>query len=443
MIAHLLEQWRGVTHERGTGLLVLVGVTDMLSSLSARMALMALSIWRFQASGSVLEFVLAIVLGAFPMALLSPLAGVLADRYDRKLIIVVCDGAALLMLVTVGLLYRADALSVWHAYASLILMCTVLTFRDPAFSAAMGIVVPRQHLTRANGMVSMSRSLAMVGAPMLAGIAMQRWGLFWITILNVPVFVLAILSIWQVSVPRPEAAPAGSPKGTVWRDVKEALSYLRDSGGLLWLALYGVLLNLLGDMVAVLTQPLLLSTFSVATASFLLSVGGAGALLGGAAMMVAAPSRRLLAWMVTLDIAVGIATAALGASQAVALSSVAILTTATCISLSRACHTAYWQSVTPAALLGRVLSLNQMATSAVRPLAAIGAALLADHVFEPSMMAGGLLGESAGALIGTGKGRGIGLMYVLAGLGMAVLGLIALCHPVRRRLDRKSNEPAP
>jgi MFS family permease len=442
MIAHLLGQWRSVTQERGIGLLVLVGVTEMLSSLSARMALMALSIWRFQASGSVLEFVLAIVLGALPMALLSPLAGVWADRHDRKRIIVACDGAALLMLVTVGLLYRAGALSVWHAYASLVLMCAVLTFREPAFSAALGMVVPRQYLARANGMVSMSQALATVGAPLLAGIAMQRWGLFWVTMLNVPVFALAILSIWRVSVPRPEAAPADAQKPTVWRDVKEALAHLRDGGGLLWLALYGILFSLLGDIVGVLTQPLLLSTFSVETASFLLSMGGAGALLGGAAMMVASPSRRLLAWMVSLDIAVGIAMTTLGASQAAVLSSVAILTTAACISVSRACHIAYWQSVTPAALLGRVLSLNQMATSAARPLAGIGAALLADHVFEPSMMAGGLLADTAGALIGTGKGRGIGLMFVLAGLGMALLGLIGLCHPVRRRLDRKSNEPA-
>jgi MFS family permease len=442
MIAHLLGQWRSVTHQRSIGLLLLVGVTEMLSSLSARMALMALSIWRFQASGSVLEFVLAIVLGALPMALLSPLAGVLAGRHDRKLIIVVCDGAALIMLVAVGFLYRAGALSVWHAYASLILMYTVLTFRDPAFSAAMAIVVPRQYLARANGMVSMSQALAMVGAPLLAGIAMQRWGLFWVTMLNVPVFVFAILSIWRVTVPRPEAAPTDAQKVTVWRDVKEALAHLRDDG-LLWLALYGILLSLLGDIVGVLTQPLLLSTFSVEAASFLLSMGGAGALLGGAAMMITSPSRRLLAWMAALDIAVGIAMTVLGASQAAVLSSVAILTTAACISVSRSCYTAYWQSVVPAALLGRVLSLNQMATSAVRPLAGIGAALLADHVFEPSMMADGLLGESAGVLIGTGKGRGIGPMFVLASLGMALLGLIALCHPVRRRLDRKSNEPAP
>lgn len=435
MITQPLGHKERQLQQRGMGVLLLVGVTEMVSNFSARMSMMAMSIWIFQMSGSVLEFVLAVVLGALPMALLSPLAGVMADRHDRKRIIMVCDGVVLLMLVTMGLLYHVHALTIWHAYANTALMCTALTFREPAFAAAMGTVVPRQYLARANGMIAMSQSVGMVGAPLLAGVAMQQWGLFWVMMLNVPPFVLAILAIWQAPAQVRDTGTPDAQHVPMWRDVKAALDHLRHSQGLLSLALYGTLLTLLVDMVGVMTQPLLMSSFSVETATFMLSMGGAGALGGAALVMAASPSRALLTVMLTLHIGLGISMSALGATQAVLLSSVAIMATEACIAISHACFQAYWQTVIPANLLGRVLSLNQMATAAVRPFGAIGAALLADHFFEPAMMPNGLLSETVGVLIGTGKGRGIGLMFVLAGLAMAVIGLFALCHPIRRRLD--------
>jgi cytochrome c biogenesis factor len=103
------------------------------------------------------------------------------------------------------------------------------------------------------------------------------------------------------------------------------------------------------------------------------------------------------------------------------------------IPLASGTSMAVWQSKVPPEMQGRVFSVRAMISQSMMPLAYLISGPLADYVFEPLMRDGGLLGDSlVGALLGAGPGRGIGLMFVIAGLlAVTVSGLVYLNPHIR------------
>jgi hypothetical protein len=94
-----------------------------------------------------------------------------------------------------------------------------------------------------------------------------------------------------------------------------------------------------------------------------------------------------------------------------------------------------WQLKVAPALQGRVFALRRMIAQAISPVAILMAGPLADRVFEPLMANDGALAGTIGRVIGTGPGRGIGLMVILSGVGIALVALAGWLHPRVRNLE--------
>jgi len=108
------------------------------------------------------------------------------------------------------------------------------------------------------------------------------------------------------------------------------------------------------------------------------------------------------------------------------------------VSIVQSISNAIWQSKVAPEVQGRVFSLRMMLATVITPLAYLSAGPLADQVFEPLMAEGGALANTAlGALLETGPGRGIGLIYVLSGVMVMLISLLAYLHPRIRRLEEE------
>lgn len=113
---------------------------------------------------------------AIPILLLSPLAGSTADRYSRKMQILVtqtCDGV---MYGVLALLIVSDGIEAWHVYASAVVMAIDQTFLQPARAAIIADAVPRNRLANAIGLNSMVFNLARSTGPALAGVLIASVG---------------------------------------------------------------------------------------------------------------------------------------------------------------------------------------------------------------------------------------------------------------------------
>jgi hypothetical protein len=96
---------------------------------------------------------------------------------------------------------------------------------------------------------------------------------------------------------------------------------------------------------------------------------------------------------------------------------------------------AIWQSKVAPDVQGRVFALQQMVARAATPLAFLLAGPLAERVFEPLLSANGALTSSLGPVIGTGAGRGIGLLFILMGVVKVLVSLVGYLNPHIRKVE--------
>src|SRR5512147_1618440 len=194
-----------ITQNRPTGLFgfTLVWLGQIISILSTNMSAFALTIWVFEKTGSATALGLMQVFLITPLLLVSPFAGVMVDRHNRKLMMMVSDLVAGLATVGILVLQGFGALQVWHLYVAAIFQGLGNAFQWPAYSAAITTMLPKEQYARANGMMSLIDIGPGVFAPMLAGALLPLVGLTGILSIDVITFLSAILILTAVHIPQP------------------------------------------------------------------------------------------------------------------------------------------------------------------------------------------------------------------------------------------------
>src|SRR5687767_8505891 len=133
--------------QRPTGMtgFTIVWAGQLISVLASTMTQFALTIWAYQETGSATA--LGIINTAFiiPFLLLSPIAGVMVDRHNRKLMMMVSDLTAVLATTVVLVLHLSGGLQIWHLYIAAAINGLGNTFQWPAYSAAISTMVPKEH----------------------------------------------------------------------------------------------------------------------------------------------------------------------------------------------------------------------------------------------------------------------------------------------------------
>ena len=120
----------------------------------------ALGVWVFEQTGSATQFALIGLSAVLPRVVLSPLAGTVVDRWDRRQVMIVGDLGAGLSTLVVALLLLVARLEIWHIYLLAGVSAAFGTLQWPAFAATTSLLVSKENLGRANGMVQFAKSAA-------------------------------------------------------------------------------------------------------------------------------------------------------------------------------------------------------------------------------------------------------------------------------------------
>ncbi|RMH16880.1 MAG: MFS transporter, partial [Acidobacteria bacterium] len=424
------------------GAFTLIWTGQVISLLGSGVVAFTLGVVIFRASGSVTRFAMLQLASALPFLLLSPLAGRLADRFDRRLILILAQlGGGAVNLVLYRLVADGD-LTWWHAYPVVATSSAFAAFTVPTLGAATTMLVAKEHLARASGMLQMGASLARIVAPFLGGMLLDVVSLPGIVVLNFASYLIAASTLVLVRIPpptpeqRPASRPAPAAAEPAGREAS-AWRFIRRRPGLFYLLLLFAALNFTIGMVQVLLAPMILSFAPPRTLGLVMSVAWSGTLIGGMVMTVwGGPQRR-----VPLILGVMALQGALLMLGGLAPSAPLIAGAAFFFLLGMpfqiASTQAIWQRKTPPAMQGRVFAVRVMIGGSSIPLAQALAGPLADEIFEPLMDEGGALADSVGRLIGAGDGRGIALIYLLAGLFVLLLAVAAGRLRALRRLEEE------
>src|SRR5687768_15028342 len=203
---------------RPTGMFgfTVVWLGQIISVLATTMSVFALTIWVFEETGSATALGLMQVFFITPLLIITPFAGVLVDRHNRKLMMMVSDLTAGLATISILILQALGVLEVWHLYTAAVFQGLGNAFQWPAYSAAISTMIPKEKYGRANGMMSLVDMGPGVLAPMLAGALLPVFGVTGILLLDVATFLLAILILFFVHIPQPPRTREGvEAKGNI------------------------------------------------------------------------------------------------------------------------------------------------------------------------------------------------------------------------------------
>ncbi|MBE0669433.1 MAG: MFS transporter [Anaerolineales bacterium] len=409
---------------------------QLISMLGSGLTRFALGVWIFAETGQATPFAITVLLGNLPGLLLMPVAGSLADRWNRRRIMILADtGSALLTLMIAFFLFQGD-LMIWHIYILVTLGSVCSAFQEPAYSASIVMLVPKEKLGNANGMVQMGQALASVITPLLAGALFVSIGLNGIILIDFVTFFFAVGALFLIHIPQPVQTKTEHKASNLWSDIRFGWDYLRQRPGLFGLLMYYAMVNFLLNWSGVLITPMVLTSFSPSILGVIQTALGVGMLAGSIIMSSwGGPKRRIPAVIGFISLAwIGFLIAGLRPHPFYIGAGLFILMFF--IPLASGNSQVVFQSKVAPEVQGRVFSIRSMMSQSMMPLAFVTAGPLADYVFEPLMKDGGALADTfVGGLLGTGPGRGIGLMFVVAGAVALIVSAFVYANPRIRNVE--------
>ncbi len=410
------------SHHRPTGMfgLTIVLLGQAISILASSMTGFALSVWVFQQTSSATSLGIMQTAFTLPYLLIIPLAGVMVDRYNRKLMMAVSDLAAGLGTVAILILFSTGRLEIWHFYVVNIIIGLGNAFQWPAYSAAITTMVPKEQYGRANGMVSFVQAGPGVVAPLLAGALLPHIGLNGILIIDIVTFLLAIGALMLVNIPPPRKTVDGQEgRGNILKEAAFGFKYIFKRPSLLGYVVMLFIANLfLGFPNAVHIPMVLLRSGNNSLILGAVETAGAVSWTVGSIFMSAwgGPKRRihgaLLGWIgycLFGNIIFG-----LGINLGVWIP--AILVAGFGSNIGAATSQAILQSKVAPDVQGRVFSARRMLTWFPDTFTPILGGMLADYIMEPAMRSQGWLAHAFGWMVGDQPGAGMALIMIVFGL---------------------------
>ena len=409
---------------------------QVISLIGSGLTGFALGVWVYQTTGSTTEFSLIYLFTELPSILVAPLAGAIIDRANKRWVMILSDTGSGLGVFAIALLLWLGKLEIWHIYLAMAFSSTCKGFQWPAYYASPTLFLGKKHFGRANGMIQLGEAAGKLFSPMLAGALIGIIQLKGIILIDFFTFTFSILTLLIIRFPKYEKSQKSqSKKETLWEEMKFGWDYLYHRPGLMILLSFFVVTNFVIGLAQVLITPMVLSFTDAQALGSILSIGGSGWLLGAILMSTWGSPKRKIKGVFSFELLLGFSMLVAGLQPSQILITIASFTCFFSVPLIIGCANAIRQVKVAPEVQGRVFSMWGAIAWSSFPLAYLIAGHLADKIFQPLLIKGGIFSNSIGSIIGVGAGRGIGLLFILIGIFIILATLIAYQNPRIRLVE--------
>nr|MBN1230148.1 MFS transporter [Anaerolineae bacterium] len=421
---------------KGMRTFTIIWIGQLISTLGSGLTGFSLGVWIYKTTGSTTLFATSMLIWFLPAVLFAPLAGVIVDRWDRRTIMILSDSTAGLATLVIGLLYLTGNLAIWHIYLATVIFSMANSLQWPAYSAATSLIVPKDQLPRASGMTQVGDAISSLVSPAIAGLLYVSIGIWGVILIDLLTYGAALVTLLAVRFPQPEKKEGdAADSGTFWEEARYGWVYIRERPGLFGLLVVFAALNFAISITMPLLTPMLLDNSTPDMVGLITSVIGGGMLVGTLVMSAWGGPKRLVTGIYVFETFTGICLLLTGLSPAIVLITAAQCLIAFSMPITNGCSQAIWQKKVAPEVQGRVFSARRMIAFSIIPIAYLLSGPLTERVFEPMMAEGGLLADSLGRVLGVGPGRGIGLLYVIAGVAYALIAQGIMLNKKIRQME--------
>lgn len=407
---------------------LIVWAGQLLSSLGTGMTGFALGVHVFNRTGSATGFAMVILALFLPSFLLRPLGGVLADRLDRRSLIIFGDIGSAAAVLFMLLSLRSGEWNLTLIYLAVAVNSAFTALQNPAYKATVTDLVPKEHFSRAAGLMQLSASVQHLVAPLAGALLLTAAGVEAVLLVDVSTFFLAVAAVLSIRQEIPPKQPASAePLISALRSgARTILGHRQLLDTVLVISLVTFFVGLLQTLFA----PMMLSFTGSRTLGLVQSLSALGMLtssllLGVISLPLAA--RAVMTW--------GLASAGAFLTLMTLSTNVIWITFFFflfffCLPFINTSADLQIRLAVPNELQGRAWGIIGLLSQVGYVVAYLSGGLLADFVFNPLLRSDGALAQTLGKIVGVGPGRGIALMLALAGIGLT---LTALANHLRDR----------
>jgi MFS family permease len=336
-------------------------------------------------------------LGQLPIMLFTLIGGVVADRQDRRRVLLTSQYIQMTSAFTLALLVylqvvhpapgpaeHAVSMTVWYVLALSFLSGCAQAFGGPAYQSLVPALVDKKHLPNAIALNSIQFNLARIIGPLLAGLAIATLGTVFCFTMNGFSFVAVIVSLLILNIPPRDQLP---PQPLLLQ-LRGGLAYVRHEGPLFGLTIVAFLTTFLGMPLLTLLPVFVQKVFHLGVAEYsqMMAFQGAGAVFGALIVAWLGRFRRMGSAALLLQVGLGGVIVAFALSRTPALSYALLFAAGVGQIMVFSLANSIVQLVVPNQMRGRVMSIYMVAFRSGMPLGSLTAGYLANVFSAPTVL---------------------------------------------------------
>ena len=418
---------------------IVIWLGQMVSTIGSRMSIFAITIWAWELTGSATALALVGFFFFVPSILSALLAGVIVDRLNRKFLMVLSDTGTALSTSVLLLLALIGNLQIWHIYAIAALIGFFSQIQMLAYQVSMSLIVPQQHYTRAISMGSVVDYGGEIIAPALAGSLYPFIGLVGILLIDLATFGVAIATVICVHIPQPSHTDAfNHNRGKLWQELGFGFSYIFTRNSLLALLVATSLFWFAHDLGESIYNPMILARTggNAGILGSVTSAAGFGGVTGAVIVSIWGGPKRRISGLFLGMMGAGVSKTIFGLGWMPSIWIPAQFCSSLNFPLLSSSNTTIWLAKSEPSVQGRVFAASSLIKQVVAAISTLIAGPLADHLFEPAMMSGGILAPLLGWIFGTEPGAGMALLYVITSICLLLVGIGGYAFATLRNVDK-------
>lgn len=395
---------------------------SFVSAIGSGLTAFGLGVYIFQQTGKTSLMALVTLLGFLPSLLLSIPAGVLADRYDRRLLMVIGDSFSAIGLLFILFCLRNGTAQVWQIGIGVAINSIFASLLEPSYQATISDLLTPEQYSKASGLVQISSSAKYLISPILAGFLLAVWDIRLILILDICTFFVTVTATLTVRKGLQSKKAEASASFVI--DMKDGFRAVTEKKGVLLLVVMGSLITLCLGFIQTLASPMVLRFESSATLGTLTSVVALGMLASSILLGGVTIKGGYVKMLCSALFFAGAFMAIFGLRENIWLIGISGFLFFAMLPFANASLDYLIRTNIQNKWQGRAWGLIGVISQVGYMIAYAASGLLADYLFVPLLMPDGVLAGTAGKVFGIGAGRGIGLLITLAGLALCITAIL-------------------
>lgn len=396
---------------------------SLVAAVGSGMTAFALGVHVFQITGLTSSKVAITLLGFLPNVLLAPFAGVLADKYDRRKLMILGDGLSALgvLLILVSMIYGFE--SYWIIGLGVLISSIFSSLIDPASKATITELVSAENYTKASGLIQLAHSARYLISPIVAAFLLSYSSIKIILILDILTIVLTIITVSSIG--KNLQISHKKDHEPMFKSLKNGFKSLRHNKPLYQLILISFLITFSIGFIEELSTPLILTFANEETLGIGMAVAATGLFASSLLISIKNLKYNPIKTLVYALMIAGVCMIGFGLRENIITIGISGFLFFATLPFLNASVDYLVRINTPNDLQGRIWGMVSIISQMGYIASYLFIGPLSDFVFRPMLDKGGILASSVGRIIGVGSGRGMGLLIIIAGLFLLITTYVA------------------